>query len=211
MVENTARRRRERRQNHRRAAILEAAARIFGEVGYENATLEAIGESVGLSKTSLYYYVRSKEDLLASLLASVIGEIGEQARSDLSPDAPAIERLRRFLRAHVEVACRNPNGVLLARHQDIVLGPGHPGTMRAARRRHEEDLEAILESGVREGSLRMADPRMVAYLILGALNGVPRWAAGASPAESAAIADALFDLVVHGLETGRSSRRKRPA
>ena len=44
------------RQEIKKSLIIDAAKRIFSEIGYENTTLEMIGDSVGLSKQTLYYY-----------------------------------------------------------------------------------------------------------------------------------------------------------
>jgi TetR/AcrR family transcriptional regulator, cholesterol catabolism regulator len=203
--------RREHRVAHRRQGILDAAARIFRDVGYERATLDTIGDAVGLSKASLYYYVRSKEELLGRLLSGVIEEIARRATHDLPIRSSAEERLRRFLVAHVEVVCGDPTGVLLTRHQDVVLGATHSRSMRAARRRHEESLEAILAQGFAAKAFRKLDARMVAYLILGALHGVPRWhdrLPGTTPDE---IAEGLFSLVLDGLRARSTSTSRRSA
>ena len=199
---------RQRRVTQRRRAILEAAARIFGEVGYERATLTSVGEAVGLSKTSLYYYVRSKEELLGSLLAAVIDAIAARAVEGLDPAASPEERLRSFLRAHVEVVCRDPMGLLLARHQDVVLGEAHSRSLREARRRHERSLEGILEQGAREGVFREVATRVVAYLILGALNGVPRWIARIPNATAESVADELLSTVTAGIRIVRTPARR---
>lgn len=203
--------RRERRVAHRRQGILDAAARIFGEVGYERATLDTIGEAVGLSKASLYYYVRGKEELLGRLLSGVIEEIARRATHGLPVRASAEERLRRFLAAHVEVVCGDRTGVLLARHQDVVLGAAHSRAMRAARRRHEQSLEAIVAQGLAEKVFRKVNVRTVAYLILGALHGVPRWhdrLPGATPEE---IAGSLSSLVLEGLRIRPPASNRRSA
>src|SRR5882724_1694087 len=181
------------RLSQRRQVILDAAARIFHEVGYERATLDSIGDAVGLSKASLYYYVRSKEDLVGRLLAGVIEEIEQRARLELPARPTAEQQLRRFLLAHIEVICRSPTGVLLARQQDVVLGKAHARSITDARRRHEAALEAILEQGIAERVFRRVDTRTIAYLVLGALNGIPRWHAhrDTTPEE---IAEELFTL-----------------
>jgi AcrR family transcriptional regulator len=201
--------RRLRRVADRRRAILEAAARIFAEVGYERGTLQAVGEAVGLSKTALYYYVRSKEELLGRLLATVIGAIAERAGEGLDSDASAVERLSAFLRAHVEVVCGDPMGLLLARQQDVVLGEAESKAIREARRRHEESLAAILRQGAREGTFRRVDPRTISYLILGALNGIPRWLSHVAGATPESVADALYGMIVCGIRAPERLR-KRP-
>ncbi len=191
--------RRARRMGYRRRGILDAAARVFADVGYERATLEGIGEAVGLSKTSLYYYVRSKEDLLARLLTEVTDEIGRQAAAGLPVDAPAGERLWAFVRAHVRVVCTTPAGRVLARNQDVVLGEASSRMMREARRRHERLLRSILAQGIGDGVFRPIDVRVGSSLILGALNVAGRWDSPEGAVAADRIAEELFTMVVGGI------------
>lgn len=48
----------------KRVAILSQAAKLFNSKGSRATTLKDIAESLGLTKTSLYYYVKTKEDLI---------------------------------------------------------------------------------------------------------------------------------------------------
>src|SRR5687767_4761450 len=48
--------------------IVEAAANVFYEKGYEGASLQDIASAVGLLKGSIYYYIDTKEDLLFELV-----------------------------------------------------------------------------------------------------------------------------------------------
>ena len=48
--------------------IVDAAAKIFREKGYKEATLEDIADEVGILKGSLYYYIDKKEDLLYAVV-----------------------------------------------------------------------------------------------------------------------------------------------
>ena len=48
----------------KRAAILSQAAQLFNSKGSRATTLRDIAESLGLTKTSLYYYVKTKEELI---------------------------------------------------------------------------------------------------------------------------------------------------
>jgi AcrR family transcriptional regulator len=54
-----------------RGRILEAALRLFSELGYDKTSLREIAEEVNVTKAALYYYFRSKEDILAALAGSL--------------------------------------------------------------------------------------------------------------------------------------------
>lgn len=55
------------RREQTRLRIQEAALELFACDGFENTTVRAIAERVGLKDGTLYYYFRSKRDLLNSL------------------------------------------------------------------------------------------------------------------------------------------------
>jgi AcrR family transcriptional regulator len=90
------------RTDEKRNAILEAATAVFREVGYERASMAMIAERVGGSKTTLYGYFPSKEELFwDAIVGSVKVERGEKAMALLDPSDPDIRGvLERFGRAY---------------------------------------------------------------------------------------------------------------
>jgi AcrR family transcriptional regulator len=58
--------------NVRMAEILDSAAKFFYTKGYHATSIEDVARDVGMLKGSLYYYIKSKEDLLYGLLLGVI-------------------------------------------------------------------------------------------------------------------------------------------
>jgi len=76
--------RRTRRIHRRKLDILKVAARLFAERGYERTTLDMIADELGLSKPSLYYYVKSKEEVLADIFQEIFQSILESAQRDNS-------------------------------------------------------------------------------------------------------------------------------
>jgi TetR/AcrR family transcriptional regulator, cholesterol catabolism regulator len=184
--------------DQRRQLILAAAAELFSELGYEQATVEAVGERVGLSKPSLYYYVSSKEDLLAQLLVEVI-EVMEREIAALDGADDPTARLLAFFTGHVRVVCTNPSGRLLATHEHLVLGGASGELMRETRRRHTQHLESILRTGIASGAFRQADVRVIAWSALAALNDVARWWSPAGSASPEDVAKELHTLFVQGL------------
>jgi TetR/AcrR family transcriptional regulator, transcriptional repressor of aconitase len=55
----------------RRAQILEAAIRVFGQYGYDGATVARLEEATGLSRGAIYHYFDDKKDLFAAIAADV--------------------------------------------------------------------------------------------------------------------------------------------
>lgn len=192
-----------RRHTIRRQAILEAAAAEFAASGYQAATLDRIGDRVGLTKASLYHYVQGKEELLAALLDRVTATIAAQAEAPADTDAST--RLRLFVRAHVRVATTAPEGVVLAENITMLMARSAPDELAGIRRRHEDLLADIIRGGVAEGVFRPVQVRPAVKLLFGALNSIPRWFDPAGALGLDELGDQVVDLLLEGL-----TREDRP-
>ena len=73
-----------------RRTVLEAAANLFAQRGFGGTNLQDIADSLGISRPALYYYFKSKEGILASLVEEVTVFSGLQAtelaaKADFNP------------------------------------------------------------------------------------------------------------------------------
>ena len=57
----------------KRNAVLQTAARLFNERGYHATSLDDIAEQLHVSKPTLYYYVKSKDDILLECVRTALG------------------------------------------------------------------------------------------------------------------------------------------
>lgn len=62
------------RRARTRAALLDAAAEVFASRGYENASIDAIAASVGLSKGAVYAHFATKLDLYLAVVQAELAE-----------------------------------------------------------------------------------------------------------------------------------------
>jgi len=59
---------RERQKMERHRRIVSSAASLFGEIGYEQASMEAIADRAEVSKGTIYNYYRNKGELLLAIV-----------------------------------------------------------------------------------------------------------------------------------------------
>ncbi|GAB5469070.1 MAG: TetR/AcrR family transcriptional regulator [Rhodospirillales bacterium] len=156
----------------RRQGIVEAAATVFAEQGIQAATLEQIGAKVGLSKASLYYYVDSKEALVAEVLKGVLDDIDARAQESCGSEADPLERLRCRAKAHVETAFLTPAGRLIVANLDALVSNKAAASLL---RHHEEPARKLLQEAKAQGLTGDIDITCAVKLLYGALNNIPRW------------------------------------
>src|SRR5690348_12333024 len=93
-VEESARARAKRKQ------IRAAAQRLFLELGYERASMDAIAREAGVSKQTLYHYYAAKEQLFVDVLRALTIERFQQEAPAVFAEQPITSR-REIGRAHV--------------------------------------------------------------------------------------------------------------
>lgn len=152
-------------REERRAELIQVATEVFYEKGYERASLQDIAERLGMLKGSLYYYIRSKEDLLFDVIRTVhrdgLAVIRGRAELELGP----LQRLEHVIVGHVEHTCRNL--VATAVFLQEVLGPRHS---------YRSVFSGLVEQAQRDGQARPElEPRLATLSILGSTNWVYRW------------------------------------
>ncbi len=87
----------------RRQAILEAAAEVFCELGFERASMSAISERVGGSKATLYSYFQSKQELFVEVMLDALAEHAENVFAGLTHDADLRLALKKFAAGYLNL------------------------------------------------------------------------------------------------------------
>jgi AcrR family transcriptional regulator len=186
--------------------LLEHAARLFSERGFAGTSLRDIADAMGVSRPTIYTYVRNKEELLAALVHDVLDptvQILEDAteRTDLPED----ERLAEALRRMAVNNCRNPNRFRLLDRSEPHLSPELAQQHRDSRRRVLALLVAMIERAVTAGRIRPLPARTVALSLLGMLNWIAWWYRPGIDVPAEDLAEVMVDMAMAGIR--RSDER----
>jgi TetR/AcrR family transcriptional regulator, cholesterol catabolism regulator len=185
----------------RRDQILEEAARLFGRRGYHATSMRDIGEAAGILAGSLYAHISSKEDLLYEIVLRAAERFIDEVTSIAAEDAPAEERLRRAMRAHVAVVASNVDAAWAFHHEWKALSGERLQEIRRLRRRYER-----LWDGIVRDLPGAADPRFARLLVLSAANWTYTWYRPEGPLSPDEVADRFTDLLLAGLGTKEGPR-----
>lgn len=169
---------------------------MFGEVGYTAATLEAIGDRVGLSKASLYYYVKSKEELLAHIMLTLLDEIAERYAADTDAQTDPATRLRVLARHHAAVICAHPGGRLIAQHGDL---RDRAASLANTNGRYRRQVSEPLAQGVAAGSFRPVDEEVFSWTFMLALNNVTAFWHPGHPRSPEDIGEEIAGYLISGI------------
>ncbi len=87
-----------------KAEIMVAASRLFIKYGYSKTTMEDIAKAVRKGKSTLYYYYKSKDDIIIDLLDNEATAILQKIRQQSAFEVSAVERFRTYFRVITEEA-----------------------------------------------------------------------------------------------------------
>lgn len=163
---------REAQYQAKRQAVIRSAAAAFRRRGYHNASMTDIAKSLGLTKAALYYYVKSKEEILFEAHIMVYAKMDNLIKSVHGQGETGLEKLQILYGEFARMLTRD--GLAILADVDSLKGEFQQ-TVLARRGKIERAVTRIVEKGMGDGSIKKADPRISVYFLMGALNWLNVW------------------------------------
>jgi AcrR family transcriptional regulator len=178
----------------RRQAIVEAAAELFAERGFLGASVADLAEACSASKSLIYHYYPSKEDILFEVMDShllqLTGAVETVAGSAASPERRLSDLTHRFMGLYVGAAARHK--VLL--NELDRLPPDRRAAIVARQRRLIEMVEGLI-AAVRPDLATPRAKRPLTMLFFGMINWTHTWYRPQGPASPEEVADLVVRLM----------------
>ena len=208
--------REETRFDRRLGEILEHATNVFYEKGYEGASMRDLSRSSGMSLAGLYYYFESKEKLLYLLQRHTFGQVMQQLRARLEEVADPEERVRTFIRNHLEYFLANQKAMKVLSHEDEALKNGMGSDIAAMKKEYYRLCVALVDDLRRARPLEFnagVTSRIAVLSLFGMMNWIYTWHHPRKDADAGELAQQMGDIFLRGVLSGTAangrSRAKR--
>lgn len=180
-----------------REELLDIAARMFDEHGFDRVSMAMIAREVGLGRSAIYHYFASKDDILASIVESeALAPVGRIRQLASEPGRSPTDRLRAVV--HDGVVRRLSFGsrfVRLARLEAQIPEHLRRDYDRSRRTIYDEHVRLIQE-GVASGEFRPVDVQIAAFAIIGMANWTSRWYRPDGRLTAEEVAEAIAEMAV---------------
>ncbi|MEA3019098.1 MAG: hypothetical protein QOI47_622 [Actinomycetota bacterium] len=157
-----------------------------------------IADAAGLGASSLYYWFRSKQQILEVIVEDVNRAPLRLAEDLAARPGSALERLGTLIRFDVETLCALPFDInevhRMASDDDAAFA-----RYWSDRRRLIGAVERLVADGVRDGDLRPVDPHLAALTLLANDEATQNWVRGDTTYTVAEVADYVTDLALRSL------------
>ena len=194
-------------RHRRERELVDAAARVFAQRGYSDATVQDVADELGILKGSLYHYIRTKEDLLFRLYTDVHTAVDEVLAGVPGEDVPPLDRLVDYVRRVVEYNLANLALVTTYHHEIDRLSPGRREQVLAWQAPHGRFVTDMIRQAQERGEAdRDLDPAVLGRLVFASMIWTHRWfrpTGTAAPREIAAQCADYARLGVRGHVTQR--------
>jgi AcrR family transcriptional regulator len=182
-------------------AILDVAVSVFRERGYDGSTLDDVARAAGITKASIYYHVRSKEELLARGVGRALDALFAVLDERPAKRGRAAARLKYIVQRTIEITVdKLPEVTLLLR----VRG-NTPVERQIMERRREFDhlIAKVMRQAQRQGDIRAdVEPRLATRLLFGMLNSITEWYRQGGRLDAPEVAEAISRIAFEGMQRG---------
>ncbi len=180
----------------RRAAIVDHAARLFAREGFRGASIADLAAACATSKSLIYHYYPSKEDILHAVMRSHLddlsAEVAEVTARGGAPDAQLRALVHGFMRHYLGAADRQK--VLLNELDN--LPPPRRAEIVAEQKQVVDAVTRLLRA--LDPALARPQARAKAMLLFGMINWTHTWFDPAGPVSPDALADMALGMVLPG-------------
>lgn len=155
--------------------IIDTAAALFAKKGYASTGTTELGEVTGLAKGALYYYIKSKENLLVEIQDRVLEPLLEQTRAAQSVDISAVARLRLISEILLDMIYARLDHIWVYEHDYRHLSGKNLKKFLARRHEFEMIIESIIVEAMRDEQFLHSDPHLAMLQFFNLHNHTYQW------------------------------------
>ncbi|USK68691.1 TetR/AcrR family transcriptional regulator [Peribacillus asahii] len=165
----------EKKMLKKKEEIILSAIKIVNRKGYQSATMEEIAAELLMTKGSLYYYFKNKEDLIFQCHERVLSNAMDELKVHLEEQVFYEERLRRMIVTHIDYAIEEKETFNMIIKLDEMLLTDKLNPLLEKRNAYESYFDQVIQGGIEANEFTIAEPKIVRMILLGAMNWIQQW------------------------------------
>ena len=202
--EDVGRQHRTARYNEKLNEVLSASSALFAKKGFERATIRDVSQATGISLAGLYYYFKSKEELLFLIQFRAFDSICEKLRGIIESETDPQACLYRMIEMHFEYFIRNMNDLKICSREIESLKGSFYKEVAEKRKEYFDLTQSIFEKISDKSGGSSVDSRLAALYLFGTLNWIYQWYKPGRYPDAKELAGVLAGIYLQGFpRTGR--------
>lgn len=187
-------------ESKRLRSILEKAARLIYQQGFEATSMAEIAAACGLTKAGLYHHIATKESLLLAIMSYGMDLFEEQVLNPAMEIEDPLARLRETMARNVALVTEGSSKeVTIILHEHQTLTGAAKKAINARKKRYVRFLEKTFREATERGQIRSVDPTLATFSFLGTVLWTYKWYRAGGKLDSAQLSAGMIDLFFSGL------------
>ena len=185
--------------------VLDAAVKLFARRGFSATGIRDIAREAGLSSSTLYWHMGTKENLLLAVMQTGFELLIKLGREVVAAEEGANRQLAALVRAHVLWLTEHPDLGNVVDSELRFLSEEARTAIMPLRDAYGALWQEAVDRGVAEGIFHVSDSHLARLAIIEMCNGVSRWYRPDGEHSAEEIADTFVELVFNSLGASASA------
>jgi TetR/AcrR family transcriptional regulator, cholesterol catabolism regulator len=159
----------------RKEIIIQKAAKLFLEKGFNATSMREIADVVGVEAASLYNHIKSKNELLNIICFEVANRYIDKMEEVENQEKTNLQKVESLLRFHIQGMIENFEQVFISDREWKHLDSPYLNNMQTQRRTYRKRFAAIIQEGISKKEIKKIDAATTVLIMLHAIGGIESW------------------------------------
>jgi len=155
--------------------IILSAVKIVNRKGYRGATMEEIAGELLMTKGSLYYYFKNKEDLVFQCHEMVLSQATEELAGHFNECITYEEKLRKMIATHIQYAIEEKETFNMIIKPDQTFSTEQLNPILVKRHEYAGMFDRVIREGITHEEFTIKEPKIARMILLGSMNWIQQW------------------------------------
>jgi TetR/AcrR family transcriptional regulator, cholesterol catabolism regulator len=155
--------------------VLKTSARVFANRGYHSTSMRDISRATKMSLSGLYYYFKSKEELLFLIQDYCFSNVIDDCHRLLNGVDDPARRLKLLIENHLNYFVHNMSEMKVLSHEANAITGNFFNKVNTKKRQYVDLVISLLDELAREYKIKGIDTRVATFLLFGMMNWIYNW------------------------------------
>jgi len=179
--------------------IRRVTAHLFARKGYHTTSMREIARELGMDKSSLYHYFKSKEELLFKLANDALDDCLTTLEQICSADIPPEDKLKKVLRFYILYYAGDQEGLILMANELNSLNEEYRSILIKKERRYVELIKDILNELADQGKIKHIHSSIATFAFFGMVHYTINWYHREGSVGLDELADLFVEIFTRGI------------
>jgi AcrR family transcriptional regulator len=189
--------------------VLKTSAAIFAEKGYHSTSIRDIARATEMSLSGLYYYFKSKDELLFLIQDYCFTTVIDDCHKLLDGVDDPVHRLKLLIENHLHYYVHNMNEMKVLSHEANSIGGDLFKKVNSKKRQYVDLVMELLEEIARKHRVKDVDLRVATFSLFGMMNWIYNWYNPRKDVNVAGLSQNITRIFLSGLLGDKSFEAER--